>query len=195
MPANSSVGATLDTGANRSPFLVARPLFCFTRLSHTRVRIQYPIAPVLYSVNLYTSGLQAYSSRSYLNNLTFNNFIFCTLHTDSWRILNQGVSTSGTVQCRIVYPSARPDLRIRIRHCHKQLFSPTSGRQFLENIINTASQNTLLTHICPGKLRLRTPNQSYLPLRANSHDIVQNVLYSSLNSVHRLVVKLAHRTT
>jgi hypothetical protein len=127
------------------------PLFCFTRLSHTCFRVQYLIAPVLYSVNLYTSGLQAYALCLYLKNLTFNNYIFCTLHTDNWRILNPEVSTSGTVQCRIVYPSARPDLRIRIRHCHKQLFSPTSGRQFLENIINTASQNTLDLHL-PGKI-------------------------------------------
>lgn len=96
-------------------------------------------------------NLQAYASRSYLNVLTFNNFISCALRTDNWRIINPGVSTSGTVQCRTVNPSASPDLRIRIGHCHKQLFSPTSGRQFLENTINTASQNTLDLHL-PGKI-------------------------------------------
>jgi hypothetical protein len=165
-------------------------------VSHTPVFVfSIPLLPCCLVRIYILLILQAYVSRSYLNILTFNNFIFCTLPTDNWRILNLEVSTSGTVQCRIVYSSARPDLRIRIRHCHKQLFSPTSGRQFLEHIINTASQNTLLTYICPGKLRLRTPKKSYLPLCANSHDILQNVQYSSRNSVHRLVLKLAHRTT
>jgi hypothetical protein len=28
------------------------------------------------------------------------------------------VRSSETVQCRIVYPSARPDLQIRFRHCN-----------------------------------------------------------------------------
>ena len=36
--------------------------------------------------------LQAYASSSYLNILTFNNFIFCTLPTDNWQILNTEVS-------------------------------------------------------------------------------------------------------
>jgi hypothetical protein len=87
LSANSSVGATLDTGANRSPLLAVGPLFCFTRLSHTCVRIQYPIAPVLYSVNLYTSGLQAYALRSYLNNLTFNQQLYL-LYTSYRQLAN-----------------------------------------------------------------------------------------------------------
>jgi len=145
LPANTSIGATTDTGANRSPYFVPGPLFCFTRLSHTCARIQYPIAPVLFSANLYTSESTSVCV------LTFNNFISCALRTDNWRIINPAVSTSGTVQCRTVYLSVRSDLRIRIGHCHRQLFSPTSGRQFLENTINTASQNTLDLHLA-GKI-------------------------------------------
>jgi len=37
---------------------------------------------------------------------------------NQWRILKRRGWSSGTVQCRIVYPSAVPDLQIRVRHWH-----------------------------------------------------------------------------
>ena len=85
------------------------PVFTFSTLLLSCCSVRIYILPIL----------QACASRSYLNILTFNNFIFRTLPTDNRRILNPEVSTSGTVQSRIVYPSARPDPRIRIRHCNK----------------------------------------------------------------------------
>jgi hypothetical protein len=92
--------------------------------------------------------------------------------------------------------SARPDLRIRIGHCHKQLFSLTSGRQFLENSLQLIRQVRI--HSWPTSAREncvweRPSNLIFLCV------LILTIFYKTcctvLVTVHRLVLKLAHWTT